>query len=99
MVLKKTMPLFYGDTQVMNNKLISTIMTLSVMWIMVYYSTMDGHILDEDGLRYINKVSCEKQAKRTNAESKRDCEEHMPCKYIRALCVSARDYIPPARKK
>ena len=84
----------------MSNKLISTITTLSVIWILVYYTTATGMIHDEmDGPRFLGKVSCEKVKAHINAERKRDCGEHMPCRNIMTTCISAKDYIPPVRRK
>ena len=84
-------PFFYGDTSAMNNKLISTIMMLSVMWILVKVGTKSGMVYDnEQTVRFINKASCVKWKKKTNATLKK-----IDIADFRYECVSAKNYIPP----
>ena len=73
----------------MSNKLISTIMALSVMWALVKVDVNTG-LVDDNGLqkRYINKASCEKG----KAHMNNLCEKHK--KPFRFECVSAIHYIP-----
>ena len=96
MVLKKTMPFFYGDTEAMNNKLISTIITLSLMFVLVHYDTATGSIIEayKDD-RYINKKSCVRMKTYFN----RMYKMAKNYKYIRTECVSAKNYIPRTTKR
>ena len=75
------------------------------MWIIVLFNAKTGQVLDyKDDARYIGKVSCEKAANRINKNHQMYCNSGIvlvkpDCKDKAVICISARDYIPPARKK